>query len=292
MTGQKERIVQGNKVCFQWMGVDYAGEIHSDPNPNHSHGQVTVTFHNETGGNPFSLTVNLDKRAVECDKQQASDDFIEEFASLLTEDDWLGFEKQFYLQTDLTLVMPKDFSVDDFGQGDQVSFKKLYPKGDEIVFWHGDNDIILEDSYFVDQGDDCTRVGLHVSYYTKRGECDTFLGYEMDFATGEICHAFSDVYETCQEAIDLIQVVQDKLGLSEILKKRHIEINAAYKKWKEAGNSCKKRTSFSEAEPVSDMYVEKVGRNEPCPCGSGKKYKKCCLNKKPIISWSSILGGK
>jgi len=22
---------------------------------------------------------------------------------------------------------------------------------------------------------------------------------------------------------------------------------------------------------------EKVGRNDPCPCGSGKKYKKCCL---------------
>ncbi|MBW2960239.1 SEC-C domain-containing protein [Mesonia sp. JHPTF-M18] len=22
------------------------------------------------------------------------------------------------------------------------------------------------------------------------------------------------------------------------------------------------------------------GRNDPCPCGSGKKYKKCCLNKK------------
>ena len=21
---------------------------------------------------------------------------------------------------------------------------------------------------------------------------------------------------------------------------------------------------------------EKVGRNDPCPCGSGKKYKKCC----------------
>ena len=22
--------------------------------------------------------------------------------------------------------------------------------------------------------------------------------------------------------------------------------------------------------------VKKVGRNDPCPCGSGKKYKKCC----------------
>lgn len=24
---------------------------------------------------------------------------------------------------------------------------------------------------------------------------------------------------------------------------------------------------------------KKIGRNEPCPCGSGKKYKKCCMNK-------------
>ncbi len=23
-------------------------------------------------------------------------------------------------------------------------------------------------------------------------------------------------------------------------------------------------------------HVEKVGRNDPCPCGSGAKYKKCC----------------
>ena len=22
----------------------------------------------------------------------------------------------------------------------------------------------------------------------------------------------------------------------------------------------------------------RVGRNDPCPCGSGKKYKKCCLH--------------
>ena len=27
-----------------------------------------------------------------------------------------------------------------------------------------------------------------------------------------------------------------------------------------------------QAKPV----IEKVGRNEPCPCGSGKKYKHCC----------------
>jgi SWIM/SEC-C metal-binding protein len=28
--------------------------------------------------------------------------------------------------------------------------------------------------------------------------------------------------------------------------------------------------------PTQKVAEKKVGRNEPCPCGSGKKYKKCC----------------
>ncbi len=35
-------------------------------------------------------------------------------------------------------------------------------------------------------------------------------------------------------------------------------------------------------ESPGEPYVRnapKVGRNDPCPCGSGKKYKKCCLGK-------------
>lgn len=28
----------------------------------------------------------------------------------------------------------------------------------------------------------------------------------------------------------------------------------------------------------------KVGRNDPCPCGSGKKYKQCCWNKRLPLS--------
>jgi len=32
-----------------------------------------------------------------------------------------------------------------------------------------------------------------------------------------------------------------------------------------------------EVEKVRPVKVApKVGRNDPCPCGSGKKYKKCC----------------
>ena len=27
-----------------------------------------------------------------------------------------------------------------------------------------------------------------------------------------------------------------------------------------------------------------IGRNDPCPCGSRKKYKKCCLNETKVVS--------
>ncbi len=40
------------------------------------------------------------------------------------------------------------------------------------------------------------------------------------------------------------------------------------------------RWYFSDGHPVKPAPVKrtspKVGRNDPCPCGSGKKYKKCC----------------
>jgi hypothetical protein len=47
----------------------------------------------------------------------------------------------------------------------------------------------------------------------------------------------------------------------------------------------------AQPEPVSQMHnfaqppetyrrsEPKIGRNDPCPCGSGRKYKHCCLNK-------------
>jgi SWIM/SEC-C metal-binding protein len=33
------------------------------------------------------------------------------------------------------------------------------------------------------------------------------------------------------------------------------------------------KKALTRFEPIRS---EKIGRNDPCPCGSGKKYKKCC----------------
>lgn len=51
------------------------------------------------------------------------------------------------------------------------------------------------------------------------------------------------------------------------------------KDWKEQYKNLYQQPSAVQKPPVLKQKV-KVGRNEPCPCGSGKKYKKCCLKKK------------
>ena len=33
---------------------------------------------------------------------------------------------------------------------------------------------------------------------------------------------------------------------------------------------------------------ERIGRNDPCPCGSGKKFKKCCYDKSPAEETDSF----
>jgi len=38
-----------------------------------------------------------------------------------------------------------------------------------------------------------------------------------------------------------------------------------------------------ERAKVVDVPSEKIGRNDPCPCGSGKKYKQCCLGKHEAV---------
>lgn len=41
----------------------------------------------------------------------------------------------------------------------------------------------------------------------------------------------------------------------------------------------RKRNIAIMREHANDPKPRKIGRNEKCPCGSGKKYKYCCMNK-------------
>lgn len=38
----------------------------------------------------------------------------------------------------------------------------------------------------------------------------------------------------------------------------------------------RRRLALEQKRSRTIVKGEKIGRNDPCPCGSGKKYKKCC----------------
>ncbi len=44
--------------------------------------------------------------------------------------------------------------------------------------------------------------------------------------------------------------------------------------------------------PVPPARSQKVGRNDPCPCGSGKKYKRCCADKEERPEQSGLPNGR
>ncbi|MFN7181258.1 MAG: preprotein translocase subunit SecA [Planctomycetota bacterium] len=75
-----------------------------------------------------------------------------------------------------------------------------------------------------------------------------------------------------------ISVNEEKLArrwiINEILKEE-FSTEKAVKEL--AGATAVENEVEEKAAPI--IKGERIGRNEPCPCGSGKKYKKCCLLK-------------
>ena len=45
---------------------------------------------------------------------------------------------------------------------------------------------------------------------------------------------------------------------------------------KEPEQTCCNESSCCSTEQPTNQCTIKIGRNDPCICGSGKKFKKCC----------------
>ncbi|MDR2170184.1 MAG: SEC-C domain-containing protein [Planctomycetaceae bacterium] len=72
---------------------------------------------------------------------------------------------------------------------------------------------------------------------------------------------------------ELLQVEGDKVQSKLINAFKNAIIKTKFDP--DEGNTPKRKETTIIAPPE-----QQTGRNDPCPCGSGKKYKKCCMNKK------------
>jgi len=95
-----------------------------------------------------------------------------------------------------------------------------------------------------------------------------------------------EAFEMFQEMIDhLKEVVVEQLfkvraSREEPVPQRRTAVAMAPPRWQEGRGG--EETGAPARTPSREPRTaggQKVGRNDPCPCGSGKKYKKCCLLK-------------
>lgn len=111
------------------------------------------------------------------------------------------------------------------------------------------------------------------------------LAKEFDVTSVYFMGFLDGVNESLKENIDLeVMEESSKLELNVDFEKLYfnmLDAKADYlyelPQW-DAIFSVEKRKEIQKSYRDSKTVVntEKVGRNEECPCGSGKKYKKCC----------------
>lgn len=100
---------------------------------------------------------------------------------------------------------------------------------------------------------------------------------KMDFRSGV---SFSEAIKELSENFDLA----DMSTLRSIIELAKDVYNNTGQ-WALKGNSPLKAHTFNPSDQSSsqsedvEAFPFKTGRNHPCPCGSGKKYKHCCLKR-------------
>ena len=111
------------------------------------------------------------------------------------------------------------------------------------------------------------------------------LAEKFGMSAAEFAGFLDGVNTSLTEEVDLETLETDTLlKLAVDFEKLYFNMHKAKANWLyelkewEPILSDEKRKEIAKAYRQSNIFVReaKVGRNDPCPCGSGKKYKACC----------------
>lgn len=118
----------------------------------------------------------------------------------------------------------------------------------------------------------------------KAGELAEKLGFKKDEMV--IFAGFLDgINESIATPMDLESITEESdLKLEIDYEKLYWNMHEAkaewlfnLKEWDHVLNAEKRNEIAKQYRTSKIVHNEKIGRNDPCPCGSGKKYKNCCL---------------
>jgi len=167
------------------------------------------------------------------------------------------------------------------GLEDKEYFHKRIKYCEEMLKVCGEEDKLLVEN---------TRRAIAESHFElgNEKECDRLFGIwlESDPAWGWGYIGWSDCYHFRKDRADVHlekaeAIIAKSLERNDLRDRLDVTVRAA-EIYQAMGNSEKvselkeEITEMERSVTTGPIKVEKVGRNSPCPCGSGKKYKKCC----------------
>jgi len=125
---------------------------------------------------------------------------------------------------------------------------------------------MVDELYCVRTGCNCARVsmGLWPMEEVEAGNVTSeFPVIVLDYKAGQ-CEVERDGCEESEFVRRLAATIVTG-NYKSWFKKRHTRMKNLYKGYR-----------LRHSQPQTIVSDEKIGRNDPCPCGSGKKHKKCC----------------
>ncbi|RLG15347.1 MAG: hypothetical protein DRN71_01585 [Candidatus Nanohalarchaeota archaeon] len=178
----------------------------------------------------------------------------------------LDFFKRYYKEAKKDGQIRED-TISSYKPGMMMFYHGIFVNADIFEVKSGDKVYLLRDQYCVNPGCDCSDIGL--DFFEKipvQSIQDSDFSITYNYADGRFTVA------KCADRNRLNAMV-GSFGseMNEMFKERHERIK------KEVAPLISDK--FKQRRGLINMLKSSVGRNDPCPCGSGKKYKKCCLNK-------------
>jgi preprotein translocase subunit SecA len=190
--------------------------------------------------------------------------------------DWAGINERLF---SITGVMP-EWSEDDKQDLDHEKFadtllkvaKQAYQKQEESIGLEGMR--YLERVVFLQMVDTYWKEHLLNMDHLKEGI--GLRGYGQKNPLNEYKREGFEMFSSMIEAVK--QKTLSTLFRIQIAEEEDVDREAMEKRKKQQGEMrlSRGREGSGEARKPVKREGEKIGRNDPCPCGSGKKYKKCC----------------
>ncbi len=133
---------------------------------------------------------------------------------------------------------------------------------------------------------DALRQGIHLRGYAQKQpkqeykrEAFELFGALLDRVRDDVVRVLTNVRIQTQEEIQQAeqQIEAESERRAELARAQHAEFNAgaAEEPADAGGEAVMLADDDQEKQQPFKRFGDKIGRNDPCPCGSGKKYKQC-----------------